>query len=97
MRGLSNKGQVQTIAPAIIALVIAGVFLILGVVILQELRDTNVVSEGQTANETAYLAANDTITGLCTFADFWEIIVLAIVISVVIGLLLIVFGGRRER
>ena len=42
-------------------------------------------------------AGNKTIAGLGTFADFWEIIVLAIVIGIVIGLLLIVFGGRRER
>lgn len=42
--------------------------------------------------------ANLTVVGLGTFADFWEIIVLAIVITVVIGLLLVVFGGgRRER
>ena len=41
--------------------------------------------------------ANLTVIGLGTFADFWEIIVLAIVITVVIGLLLAVFGGRRER
>ena len=42
-------------------------------------------------------SANSTVVGLGTFADFWEIIVLAIVITVVIGLLLVVFGGRRER
>ena len=41
--------------------------------------------------------ANLTVVGLGTFADFWEIIVLAIVITIVIGLLLVVFGGRRER
>jgi len=45
----------------------------------------------------AYENANKTIVGLGTFADFWEIIVLAIVITVVIGLLLVVFGGSRRR
>jgi hypothetical protein len=34
---------------------------------------------------------------MASFSDFWEIIVLAIVISVVIGLLLTVFGGRTGR
>ena len=45
----------------------------------------------------ACVDGNKTIVGLGTFADFWEIIVLAIVISIVIGLLLVVFGGRRAR
>lgn len=45
----------------------------------------------------AYVSANETIVGLGTFADFWEIIVLAIIITIVMGLLLIVFGGRRGR
>ena len=40
---------------------------------------------------------NSTIQGKSTFADFWEIIVLAIVISLIIGLLLIVFSSKRNR
>ena len=88
---MSKKGQVQTLAPAILSLVFAAVVLVFGLVISQELRDT------QTAGTEAYIAANDTLVGLGTFADFWEIIVLAIVIPVVIGLLLVVFGGRSKR
>lgn len=42
-------------------------------------------------------AGDNTTEGLGKFADFWEIIVLAIVITVVIGLLLTVFGGRKQR
>jgi len=45
----------------------------------------------------AYVSGNDTVKGLATFADFWEIIVLAIIISVVIGLLLVTFGGSTRR
>lgn len=41
--------------------------------------------------------ANTTLVGLGSFADFWEIIVLALVVSVVIGLLLIVFSSRRVK
>ena len=89
MRSLNKKGQVQSIAPAILSLVFAAVVLVFGLVISQELRDT------QTSGTEAYDAANTTLAGLGTFADFWEIIVLAIVITVVIGLLLVVFGGRR--
>ena len=87
----SKKGQVQSIAPAILALVFAAIVLVFGLVITQALRDT------QTSTTVAYKAANKTIAGLATFADFWEIIVLAIVITVVIGLLLVIFGGRGRR
>ena len=177
MRSLSRKAQVQTLAPAIIALVLAAAILVFGLIILQELRDTEVISntgvnsvvnetlttvdeigetvatagtpafanfvitqivnvtngdsisadnytytqagvvsyngsaavgEGfnntnwavtytYTGAETAYTTSNSTLAGLATFADFWEIIVLAIVISIVIGLLLIVFGGGRRQ
>ena len=91
MRKLQNKGQVQTLAPAILALVFAAIVLVFGLVISENLRDT------QTAGSDAFEAANDTIIGLATFADFWEIIVLAIVISIVIGLLLVVFGGSGRQ
>ena len=91
MRKISKKGQVQSLAPAILSLVFAAIVLVFGLVMTQELRDT------QTAATEAYTAANLTVHGLGTFADFWEIIVLAIVITVVIGLLLVVFGGGRRR
>ena len=90
MRSISKKGQVNTLGPAILSLVFAAVVLVFGLVISQELRDT------QTAGTEAYEAANTTLVGLGTFGDFWEIIVLAVVITVVIGLLLVVFGGGRR-
>ena len=85
-----KKGQLNSLAPAILGLVFAAVVLVFGLVISQELRDT------QTSGTEAFNAANTTLVGLGTFADFWEIIVLAIVITVVIGLLLVVFGGSRR-
>jgi len=94
LKPLSKKGQLNTLAPAILALVFAAIVLVFGLVITQSLRDTTGTAAAPT---TAYNAANDTIAGLATFADFWEIIVLAIVIAVVIGLLLVVFGGRSRR
>ena len=90
LKQINKRGQVQSIAPAILALVFAAIVLVFGLVITQSLRDT------QTSGTEAYTAANKTIVGLGTFADFWEIIVLAIVITVVIGLLLVVFGGGRR-
>ena len=174
MRNLSlgkKKGQVGLLAPAILALVFAGVVLVFGIVMAQELRDTqagtqlmtvatnktlsitetSISSEITESNYCGYTswtptvvyngtnttiltlttdytvnangslmnvthviaplsvtytyyyggeaceAANSTVVGLGTFADFWEIIVLAIVITVVIGLLLVIFGGRQRR
>ena len=168
MKSLNKKAQVQTLAPAVLALVFAGIVLVFGIVMSQELRDidtlksaasvanetggylnttgytldsevgsktnnfaitevwnvttillsgnysvdsgTGVVSNASTTTyanvtisytydtgEEAWDASNNTVAGLGAFADFWEIIVLAIVITVVIGLLLIVFGGRRGR
>jgi len=95
---LSKKGQIQSLAPAMIALVLAAVLLVFGLIMLQELRDTAVVAgSASLLNDTAFTAANATIIGMGTFADFWEIIVLAIVISIVIGLLLMVFGGSSQR
>lgn len=63
-----------------------------------EYNSSNVnISYTYSHGDEAYESANLTITGIGTFADFWEIIVLAIVISVVIALLLAVFGGSRRR
>lgn len=41
---------------------------------------------------------NNTVSGLGTFADFWEIIILAIVITIVIGMLLVIpsIGGNKR-
>ena len=171
----NKKGQVNSLAPAIITLVIASVFVILGLVVLQEMRNTDIVTQANSrivvneslarVNETgtvlsgasspaansftiirainstggttipptnytvsstgvlyftngnslgvnnsrwnvtysylygdeAYTASNETIVGLGSIADFWEIIILAVVITIVIGLLLAVFGGKRNR
>lgn len=45
----------------------------------------------------AYSASNKSIVGTGSFADFWEIIILAVVISVIIGLLLVVLGSRKVK
>ena len=87
----NKRGQIQQLAPAILALVFAAIVLVFGLVISQELRDT------QTAGSDAYQAANETLTGLASFSDFWTIIVLAVVITIVIGLLLVVFGGAVKK
>jgi len=191
MRSISTlkrqkKAQVNTLGPSIIALVIAGVFLILGIVLIYSLQNADIVRYTQSGTVTsesiavttsgsspvaravdpgfgkmaltnatisngsgasaqiatgnytydsttgvitlgatlgdnfitdiallnntnwnvsytyqsgdeAFVSANETTVGLANFSDFWEIIVLAIIISLVIGLLLVVFGVGRSR
>ena len=87
----TKKGNLQLIVPSILTLILAAAILVFGLIITEKLRDTS------TAGSDAYIAANKTVVGLGTFADFWEIIVLAIVITVVISLLLVVFSGRRAK
>lgn len=167
---LDKKGQLSVLAPSIITLVIAAVFLILGLVVIQETRDTDVVTQAiqsTVTNETinftngrdvakvgdrgansfsllnltnatsgvmipttnyslspagkltthlgffnstnvkitysykhgdeSYDTANKTLTGISNFSDYWELIVLAIVITIVIGLLLTIFANRGGR
>lgn len=47
--------------------------------------------------DVSYGAANKTIVGLGTFADFWSLIVLAIVITIVVGVLLIILSNRTVK
>lgn len=176
----NRKGQISSLGPTILVLTIASIFLILGLVLLQSVRDTDIIKKAQTnstLNETrstvdelgvllsgssnqgfnslsissvtnasngvvipatnwsinndtgritytgggaseainsfnrtnwnvsysyafgdqSYSGANKTVSGLGTFADFWQIIVLAVVIALVIGLLMTMIGGRRTR
>lgn len=88
---LKKKGQVNALSGNILSLMVAAIILVLALVITQELRDT------QTAGTDAYVAANKTVVGLGTFGDFWVIIVLAIVASIVIGLILYSFGRKGAR
>ena len=103
LKPLSKKGQLNSLAPAILALVFAAIVLVFGLVITESLVNTQVTGAAacnatvKSACDVAWTAGNQTVGGLGTFADFWEIIVLAIVIAIVIGLLLVVFGGRAKR
>ena len=87
----SKKGNLNLIVPAILALVLAASILVFGLIITEKLRDT------ATTGSEAFTAANKTVVGLGTFADFWSIIVLAVVIAVVVGLLLMVLSSRKVK
>jgi len=87
----NTRGQLGGLDANIIALVVAIIILVLGLVIVQELRDT------QTAGTEAYSAANASLVGLGNFSDFIPLIVLAVAAAVVIGLILAGFAFRRMR
>lgn len=164
----TNRGQIGGLPMAIMALVIAIFFLVMGMVVLQEIRDTPIVSQdlsATTGNETitasslgvtltdstlpgfadlsivvvqnatgteilssgnwttnataitsttdavwnatswnvtysyvyggdAYTATNSTIAGLGEFGDQIDLIVIAVVLAIVIGILFMIFGRR---
>lgn len=45
----------------------------------------------------AYVASNKSIVGTASFTDFWSLIVLAVVITIVIGLILAVMSSRKVK
>lgn len=87
---ISKKGQLGGLSTSIISLVVAVIILVLGVVIIQELRDT------QTAGTEAYSAANQSLIAVGDFSDFVPIIVIALAAAVVIGLILAGFAFRTR-
>lgn len=99
-----KKGQLGGLSTSILALVMAAIILVIGVVILQEMRDSPILITGadgcnatdNSACSVAFDAANQTLAGMGTFGDFWTIIVLAVVATVIIGLLIAGFGGRKR-
>lgn len=91
---MNNKGQtLGSLGANVIALVVAIIILVLGLVIVQNLRDT------QTNGTQAFLAANTSLVGLGTFSTFVPLIVLAVAASIIIGLILsgFSFGGTGRR
>jgi len=91
MQKMNKKGNLQLIIPAILTLTLAAIILVFGLVMLDELWDQT------TSGTEAYSAGNETIVGMGKFADYWDLIVLAIVITVVISLLMVVFSLRSVK
>ena len=99
----NRTGQLGGLSGNVIAIVLAVIILVLGLVIVQELRDTRITGEaGCNATDTsacdiAYTASNDSLVGLGQFADFIPLIVLAVAAAVVIGVILTAFVMPRGR
>jgi hypothetical protein len=98
MSQAKKKGQLGGLTGSVIALVVAIIVLVMGLVIIQEIRDTDIVSSGVAVNDTAFNSANISLAGLGDFADFIPIIVIAVAASVIIGLILVGFAfTSRQR
>ncbi len=90
MRKIMNKkGQLNLMVPAILTVTLAAIILIFGLVMLDELWDQT------DAGTEAYEAGNETIVGIGKFGDYFDLIVLAVIIAIVISLLLVVFSTKR--
>lgn len=87
----SKRGNLNMIVPSILVLTLGAIILVFGLLMLDELWDQT------TSGTEAYAAANETIVGLGKFADYWDLMVLAIVIAVIISLLLVVFSLRKTQ
>ena len=46
----TKKGQLNGLTPAILSLVIAIIVLVMGLVVIQELRDTDTISQGESGS-----------------------------------------------
>ena len=86
-----KKSNLNIIVPAILTLTLAAIILVFGLIMLDELWDNT------SSGTEAYSAANETIVGMGKFGDYWDLMALAIVITVIISLLLVVFSLRRTR
>ena len=87
---INKKGQLAGLPLAIISLTVTIIIFVLGLVIVQELRDS------QTVGTEAYVAANASLTGFDDFADFIPIIVIAIAAGVVVAIVLGSFAVRAR-
>lgn len=89
---MSKKGQgLNLIVPAILTITLAGIILVFGLLMMDELWDQT------TSGTEAYEAGNETIVGLGKFGDYMDLVVLSVVITVIISLLLVVFSLRRVK
>lgn len=95
MKPLSKKGQgLNLIVPAILTITLAGIVLVFGLIMMDELVDE--ANTDQT-NSSAWDAGNETIVGMGKFGDYMDLIVLSVVITVIISLLLVVFSLRKVK
>ena len=90
---MNRKGNIQTLYPTILALILVGVLMGAGLMILGQFKGT---MSNQTSTEA--LAVGSTITALGTLASTWlPVIVVVIAAGIVLGILLGAFGGGKRK
>lgn len=87
----NKKGSLNMLVPAILSLSLAAIILVFSLLMLDEIWDQT------TSGTEAYSAGNETIVGIGKFADYFDLIVLAVIVSIIIGLLLLVFSLKRTK
>lgn len=81
---------VRDISPVVLTLVVASIFLGIGLYITQSFRDE------LTAGTEAYTAVNKTVAGLGKFGDWWGLIVIVIISAIIIGIVITSLAGGRK-
>ena len=72
-----------------IGIVVLGIVVSVGATVLVNVRDTN------TVDDIAYNLANDAAIGLAEYGNWFKIIVIVGVASVILALIFLAFGGRQ--
>ena len=89
MQKLELKKSAVDLTDLAIGIVVLGIVVSIGATILLNVRDTN------TENDTAYNLSNSAATGLAEYGNWFTIIVIVGVASVILSLIFMAFGGNR--
>jgi type II secretory pathway component PulF len=88
---MNRKGNIGSLYPTILALVLIGMLLGAGLLILDKFKDS------MTASSSAQNATVSTITSLATIPTTWlPVLVVVIVAGLIISYLVGAFGGKQR-
>jgi hypothetical protein len=88
MQKLEFKKSAVDLTDLAIGIVVLGIVVSIGATILLNVRDTN------TSGDTAWNVSNSAATGLAEYGNWFTIIVIVGVASVILALIFMAFGGR---
>ena len=89
MQKLELKKSAVDLTDLAIGIVVLGIVVSIGATILLNVRDTN------TTDDTAWNLSNSAATGLAEYGNWFTIIVIVGVASVILSLIFMAFGGSR--
>jgi hypothetical protein len=88
MQKLEFKKSAVDLTDLAIGIVVLGIVVSIGATILLNVRDTN------NSGDTAWNVSNSAATGLAEYGNWFTIIVIVGVASVILALIFMAFGGR---